>query len=141
MYSLNSVSIGPSKLLARVQYSALALLALAALQLAWLNWLLALPLLGLIAVKGYRLRQGRGIFSAPRLWSVLDGQWSLQLTDQPALPVTLEVQHIWPFLVIFRYQLEQRWHWEVIYRDAVQAETFRQLRAELSLYSPPPIKG
>lgn len=134
MYSLANITVGPSKLLARIQFTVVILLVLAALSLSYANALYALPILGLAVFKGVQLAKGRGPFSQPRYWSVVDGQWSVQLANEAPQPVNLQVHHVWPFVVIFSYELADKWHWEMIYQDAIQAETFRQLRAELTQY-------
>lgn len=137
MYSLTNITVGPSKLLARIQICIVVSLVLAALSLSFANVLYALPILGLAVFKGVQFAKGHGPFNRPRYWSVVDGQWSVQLANEAPQSVNLQVHHIWPFVVIFRYELAGKWHWEMIYQDAIGAEDFRQLRAELNQYPSP----
>ncbi|MEY8204906.1 MAG: protein YgfX [Bermanella sp.] len=96
------------------------------------------PLFALQAWHLERLYSGRLLYLKTRHWRFHNGKWTLQVlqgspAEQRVNEVQVALQHLWPNLVIFRFKLDGRWRWEIIVGDALDAESFRQLRAVLNL--------
>ncbi len=82
----------------------------------------------------FRRFHKRGLlYLQSRHWRFHNNQWFVQLAGKDMSEVQVSLQHLWPSLAIFKFKLNGRWQWEIIVKDAVDAESFRQLRAMLTL--------
>mgnify|MGYP000594065645 CR=1 FL=1 len=84
------------------------------------------------------MRQASPLYLKSRHWRYHNGQWSLQVLQGPieaqvVHDVEIDLHHLWPALAIFKFKKDQHWQWDIIYRDAIDAESFRQLRAMLNI--------
>ncbi len=92
------------------------------------------------------MRQAGPLYLKLRHWRYHNGQWSVQVLQGPkdaqiVHDVDVDLHHLWPVLAIFKFKKEGRWHWEIIYRDAIDAESFRQLRAMLNISNKARVKN
>lgn len=139
MYNPVNARVSPSRFLTNSQYGVhvvLLVVSLASIPAVFYHYLL--PLFVVQAWHFHRLYQGRLLYLQTRHWRFHNGQWTLQVLHGPvdgqvAQEVEVDLHHLWPSLAIFRFNLNGRWRWEIIYRDAVDAESFRQMRAVLNL--------
>jgi diacylglycerol kinase family enzyme len=93
----------------------------------------------------YQIRQANLHYLKARHWRYHNGQWSLLMLQgavdaQVVHDVDVDLHHLWPVLAIFKFKKEGHWYWEIIYRDAIDAESFRQLRAMLNISNKTQVK-
>ena len=146
MYNPVNARVTPSRFLTTGQYGlhvVLLLVSLASIPAVFYHYLI--PLFAVQARHFHRLYHGRLLYLQTRHWRLHNGQWTLQVLQGPVAgqvvnEVQVELHHLWPSLAIFRFKMNGRWLWEIIYQDAVDAESFRQLRAVLNLSNKRTIK-
>jgi len=139
VYNPVNARVLPSRLLTAGQYGlhgVLLLVSLISIPAVFYHYLI--PLFAVQAWHFHRLYHGRLLYLQTRHWRFHNGQWTLQVLQGPVAhqvvnEVQVELHHLWPSLAIFRFKLDKHWRWEIIVRDAVDAESFRQMRAVLNL--------
>jgi hypothetical protein len=133
VYNPVNAQVTPSRFLTTGVYGIHALLLVASLSIPAVFYYYLVPIFAAQAWHVYQLRRQDFLYMQHRHWRFQNEHWYVTLKGQQEQLVQIELRHLWPFVAIFRYQIEDNWHWEIIVKDAVQAEPFRQLRAMLRI--------
>ena len=80
-----------------------------------------------------KLRKRKFLFLQHRQWRFLENKCFLTLTHKEPVEVPVILHQLWPSIIIFSFHLNGIKHWEIVYKDALIMEHFRQLKAILKL--------
>ncbi|MEH6343495.1 MAG: protein YgfX [Bermanella sp.] len=133
MYNPVNAHVVPSKFLVTSLYGLHGILLVASLSIPAVFYYYLIPIFAVQCWHIFRIRRQDFLYLQVRHWRFHNDQWFVTLKDNKESQVEVELHHLWPFLAIFRFKQQGRWHWEMIVSDALDAESFRQLRARLRI--------
>jgi len=133
VYNPVNAQVLPSRILTTGVYVIHCMLLVASLSIPAVFYYYLIPIFAVQLWHVYQVRNGHFLYLQDRHWRFHNEKWYITLNGQPEQPVDIELRHLWPFVAIYKFKLQGKWHWEIIVKDAIAAEPFRQLRAMLRI--------
>ena len=133
MYNPVNAQVSPSRILTTGAYGIHVLLLVGSLSIPAAFYYYLIPIIAAQAWHIYQIRHGDFLYVQNRHWRFQNEQWYITFNGQTEQRVEIELRHLWSFVAIYRFKLQGKWHWEIIAKDAIAAEPFRQLRAMLRI--------
>ncbi len=133
MYSPASFNLKPSRFLLLCQYGLHGLLAIVCLSTSFKFYVYLAPIFIAQGLHISKLRKRKFLFLQFRQWRFQDNNCFLTAPNKEPVEVPVILHQLWPSIIIFSFKLNGMKYWEVVYKDALIMEHFRQLKAIFKL--------